>query len=157
MKKLISSLVLAFMLMLNLGVLVNGTHAFGACSYGAADSVTFTKQNCYSAGCGYAYDASASGCTDQLGTLQNAAGISSQSLPVIIGNMIKATLGISGVIALIFIVWGGVKWMSSHGAEDKIKDARKLMISGIVGIAIIAAAYTITDFLISNISGAIGQ
>ncbi len=74
------------------------------------------------------------------------------SVPQIVGNVIKVILGISGTVALIFIVWGGIQWMISKGEESKIASARKLMVSGMVGIAIIAAAYAITDFVIKQIT-----
>jgi len=74
------------------------------------------------------------------------------SVPQIVGNVIKVILGVSGTVALIFIIWGGIQWMVSKGAQDKIASARKLMTSGMIGIAIIAAAYAITDFVIKQIT-----
>lgn len=74
------------------------------------------------------------------------------SVPQIVGNVIKVILGVSGTVALIFIIWGGIQWMISKGDGTKIGNARKLMTSGMIGIAIIAAAYAITDFVIKQIS-----
>ena len=74
------------------------------------------------------------------------------SVPVIIGNVIKIILGVSGTVALIFIIMCGVLWMISKGDTAKIGSARKLMTSGMIGIAIIAAAYAITDFVIKQIT-----
>jgi len=74
------------------------------------------------------------------------------SVPAIIGNVIKVILGVSGTVALIFIIWGGIQWMISKGDGGKIGEARKLMTSGMIGIAIIAAAYAITDFVIKQIT-----
>ena len=87
------------------------------------------------------------------GALQIANGVLSQrSLPEVIGNIIKVILGLSGTVALVFIVWGGIDWMSSMGNKDKIKAARERMINAFVGIAIIATAYAITDFVIKQIT-----
>ncbi|MEZ7820811.1 MAG: hypothetical protein QMB51_00725, partial [Patescibacteria group bacterium] len=66
--------------------------------------------------------------------------------------VIKVILGVSGTVALIFIIWGGIQWMISKGEPGKIASARKLMTSGMIGIAIIAAAYAITDFVIKQIT-----
>ncbi len=74
------------------------------------------------------------------------------SVPQIVGNVIKVILGVSGTVALIFIIWGGIQWMISKGEPGKIASARKLMTSGMIGIAIIAAAYAITDFVIKQIT-----
>ena len=78
--------------------------------------------------------------------------MSQTPLPTVIGNIIKLILGLTGTIALIFIIWGGVKWMGSKGDSSKIAEARKLMVAGIIGLAIIAAAYAISDFIIKQIS-----
>ncbi|MCF7795621.1 hypothetical protein K9M42_00835, partial [Patescibacteria group bacterium] len=64
--------------------------------------------------------------------------------------------GISGTAALIIVVIGGVKWMSSGGNETKITSARKLMVSGAIGIVIIAAAYAITSFVMNQMVAVVG-
>ncbi|NCC70242.1 hypothetical protein EOM09_01535, partial [bacterium] len=56
------------------------------------------------------------------------------SVPTMVGNVIRIILGISGTAALIIVVVGGVKWMTSGGNETKITSARKLMVSGAIGI-----------------------
>ena len=85
--------------------------------------------------------------------ISGGAGLSTTtSVPQIIGSVIKVILGVSGTVALIFIIWGGIQWMISHGDPAKIGSARKLMTSGMIGIAIIAAAYAITDFVIKQIT-----
>jgi len=87
-----------------------------------------------------------------LGVADSGALSTNTSVPQIVGNVIKVILGVSGTVALIFIIWGGIQWMVSKGAQDKIASARKLMTSGMIGIAIIAAAYAITDFVIKQIT-----
>ena len=83
---------------------------------------------------------------------KNSGMSTSTTVPQIIGSVIRVILSVSGTVALIFIIWGGIKWMISKGKEDSIKEARKLMTSGMIGIAIIAAAYAITDFVIKQIT-----
>ncbi len=85
-------------------------------------------------------------------TIRDTAGMSNTSLPSVVGNVIKVILGLTGTIALIFIIWGGIKWMVSKGDSSKIADARKLMVAGVIGLAIIAAAYAISDFVIKQIT-----
>ena len=83
--------------------------------------------------------------------LAGEAGLSTEtSVPQMVGNTIRIVLGLSGTAALIFVVIGGIKWMTSAGDTTKIGNARKLMISGAVGVLIIAAAYAITDFVMKQ-------
>ena len=89
---------------------------------------------------------------DSASAIRTESGMSGANLPTVVGNIIKIILGLTGTIALIFIIWGGVKWMISKGDSSKIADARKLMVAGVIGLAIIAAAYAISDFVIKQIS-----
>lgn len=82
-----------------------------------------------------------------------AEGVLSQkTLPEIIGGIIKVILGLSGTVALVFIVMSGVEWMTSQGKPDKIKAAKDRMISAAVGIFIIAISYAVTDFVIKQLT-----
>lgn len=74
------------------------------------------------------------------------------SVPSIIANVIKIILGLFGVIALVFVIWGGISWMFSKGDASKIKAARDRMIAAFIGLAIIAISYSITDFVITQIA-----
>ncbi len=84
--------------------------------------------------------------------IRTAAGMSNKSAPEIIGNVIKVILGLTGTIALIFVIYGGVKWMVSKGDPGKIADARKLMTAGMIGLVIIVSAYAISDFVIKQLT-----
>ena len=51
-------------------------------------------------------------------------------------------------IAVIFIIIAGFKWMTAGGEEDKISEARKYLLYGAIGIAIIVLAWTIVSYII---------
>lgn len=90
---------------------------------------------------------------DTYGAKAIASGVlSDKSLPEIIGGIIKVILGLSGTVALVFIVWGGIDWMTSQGKTDKIKAAKDRMIAAAIGIFIIAVSYAITDFVIKQLT-----
>lgn len=46
---------------------------------------------------------------------------------------------ISMVVAVIFIVWGGLRWITSRGDATKSKAARDQILHGIYGAAVILA------------------
>jgi len=83
--------------------------------------------------------------------LQNEVGYSTRDLRAVIGSIIKTVLGFLGVVAIIIILIGGFKWMTAGGSEEKVGEAKKWLISGIIGLAIILAAYAITTFVISSL------
>ncbi len=81
-------------------------------------------------------------------------GLGTTSVQGITGNIIKSIIGLFGIVATAFIVYGGILWMTSGGEEEKVKKAKKLMISGIIGMIIIVSAYAITSYLLNNLLGA---
>lgn len=73
-------------------------------------------------------------------------------LPEVIGRIVRIVLSFLGLIAVIIIIVGGFQWMTSGGNEEKIGKAKKLMLSGIIGLVIIVLAYAIASFIISKIT-----
>jgi hypothetical protein len=66
-------------------------------------------------------------------------------------NIINVALGFLGIIAVVIVLLGGFKYMVAGGNEEKTTEARKLIVSGIIGLAIILSAWAITSFVISNL------
>jgi hypothetical protein len=89
------------------------------------------------------------------GTIGEVAGLGEAELSAVVARIIRAILGFLGVVAVVIILWGGFKWMTSGGQEEKIRDARKLIIMGIIGLGIVLAAYAIASFVITALVGAV--
>ncbi|MBU4331745.1 pilin [Patescibacteria group bacterium] len=85
----------------------------------------------------------------------DAAGLSTtqKDLPTVIGLFIKYLLQLIGVILLLFLLYGGILWMTSAGSEDKIKKAKGIITNAIIGLVIILAAYSITWFVMDKLAG----
>ena len=69
----------------------------------------------------------------------------------IIVGIIKIVMSFLGIIAVIIILIGGFKWMTSQGNTTKVEAATKLMTAGIVGMLIILAAWGVSIFVIDNL------
>jgi hypothetical protein len=50
-------------------------------------------------------------------------------------------------------IYGGVVWMTSAGAADRVKKGREAILWSVIGMAVIFASYGLTTFLINNITG----
>jgi hypothetical protein len=72
-------------------------------------------------------------------------------------RIINVSLGFLGIIAVAIVLLGGFKYMVSGGNTEKTEDARKLIVSGIIGLAIILSAWAITGFVINNLINATNQ
>lgn len=66
-------------------------------------------------------------------------------------RIINVALGFLGIVAVVIVLLGGFKYMISGGEQTKVDEARKLIISGIIGLAIILSAWAITSFVISRL------
>jgi len=66
-------------------------------------------------------------------------------------NIINLVLTFLGLIALVIILIGGFKWMTAGGNEDKVGEAKKLMIAGVIGLVIVLAAWGIATWIIDVI------
>lgn len=75
------------------------------------------------------------------------------SVPVLIGRVIQAALGISGSLALLMFVWGGFLWLTSSGEPGRIKKGQDTLLWSTIGIAVIFGAYAVVNFLITSASG----
>lgn len=81
----------------------------------------------------------------------DTTGLGQADLKQTIGGLIRILLGFLGVIAVVIILMGGFKWMTAGGNDEKVAEAKKLIIAGIIGLAIILSAYAIASFVISSI------
>jgi len=74
-----------------------------------------------------------------------------QDLPEMIGNFISILLGLLGMVMVIIIIYAGYLWMTGGGDPEKIKDAKSWMLNAIIGLIILLAAYSISDFVILKV------
>jgi len=49
------------------------------------------------------------------------------------------------------ILYGGFKWMTAGGNEEQVGEAKKIIISGVIGLIIILSAYAIANFVVGAI------
>ncbi|MBT3412597.1 MAG: hypothetical protein HN802_05800 [Candidatus Jacksonbacteria bacterium] len=75
---------------------------------------------------------------------------------LIISRVINIVLGFIGLIVLIIIIVAGIEWMTSGGNADKISSAKKRMIAGVIGLAIILGAAVISNFAFNAVAISLG-
>lgn len=86
--------------------------------------------------------------------INNEIGLGTRDPRDIAANVINIILGFLGIIAVIIILIGGFKWMTAGGNEDKVSEARKLIVAGVIGLVIILASYGIATFVLSSLINA---
>lgn len=92
-----------------------------------------------------------------LNQTSNSAGITTtKQLPELIGSFIAAALGLLGVVLVVLVVYAGFIWMTAQGNDEKIKKAKGMITSAVIGMIIIFAAYAITNFVVGALSSSLG-
>ena len=61
----------------------------------------------------------------------------------IIGDLLPFIFGLAGMLSLLFLLWGGIKYMSARGDPKAIDEARGTLTSAVIGLVIILLAVTI--------------
>lgn len=82
---------------------------------------------------------------------------SAQKLCILIED-IGDILFVGGIaLAVIFIIVGGIKYVTAGDSEDKAKSARKLIINSLIGVAIVFAAFfliqLVDEFIAIRLTG----
>ena len=70
----------------------------------------------------------------------------------IIAYIIKVFLGLLGIIFVTLIVWAGYKWMMAAGNEDKVKEAKQQLQTGVIGLVIIFVSYALARFVFRHLT-----
>ncbi|MEK9158386.1 MAG: hypothetical protein AAB673_00070, partial [Patescibacteria group bacterium] len=84
-------------------------------------------------------------------------GLTGVDIRVTIAKIIRAALGLLGIVALGLVIWGGVEYMTAEGNEEQITKAKKILLNAAIGLAIILSAFAITQFVLSKlVEGTLG-
>ncbi len=58
-------------------------------------------------------------------------------------NVINIIFLIAGVLAVIYLLWSGIQYITAGGNADKVKAARQGIINAVIGVVVIMAAFFI--------------
>jgi len=62
---------------------------------------------------------------------------------------------IVGVVAVIMIIWGGFKYITSGGDSNKVSGAKNTIIYAIIGLIVVALSQFIVQFVLAKATDAI--
>jgi cytochrome bd-type quinol oxidase subunit 2 len=91
---------------------------------------------------------------------QNATLPQGINLPLIGGGTVKGfivtlinlVLVVVGLIAIVFLIWGGFRYITSAGNEESAEKAKKTIQNAIIGLVVVILSYTVI-IAISNFLG----
>ncbi|MBQ2695572.1 hypothetical protein IJG04_02990 [Candidatus Saccharibacteria bacterium] len=72
-------------------------------------------------------------------------------LPNVVRNILNAIIGVMGLVAVVFVVVGGIHYITSTGDATKVKKARDTILYSVIGLVICALAFAIVNFTVDTI------
>ncbi|MCU0667241.1 MAG: pilin [Patescibacteria group bacterium] len=68
----------------------------------------------------------------------------------IIKRIIDLLAYIAGILAVLYIMWGGFRYIKSAGSSEKAADGRKMIIYALIGVIVIVLSRYIVLFFINQ-------
>lgn len=66
-------------------------------------------------------------------------------------NITNTILYAVGIISVIMLVWGGIRYIISGGDSKKVTDAKNTVLYAIIGLVISVLAYAIVNFVLNTL------
>ncbi|MBR2708868.1 hypothetical protein IKE98_00855 [Candidatus Saccharibacteria bacterium] len=87
-------------------------------------------------------------------SVKEAAGCNNNAdkVPGIVIGIINAVISVLGLVAVVFIIIGGISYMTSSGEAAKVEKARKTILYAVIGLAICVLAFAIVNFAVGIIN-----
>ncbi|TAK04948.1 DUF4215 domain-containing protein [Patescibacteria group bacterium] len=88
--------------------------------------------------------------------VEGALGLGTTDVRVTVARIIRNFMGLLGIVAVLLILYGGFLWMTAAGNEEQVDKARKVIISAVIGLAIVLSSYAIAQFVMNSLLDATG-
>lgn len=78
----------------------------------------------------------------------NGASVATlECLPAVFRNIVQVLFLFSGVVALFFIVYAGIRYILSRGDPKAVEGAKSTLTWAIIGLIVVLLAFTIIEFI----------
>jgi len=74
--------------------------------------------------------------------------LNANNIGSVVSSVITILLIAAAIIALFFLIWGGIRWILSGGDKVKVDEARKTIIASILGLIVALLAYFIITIVL---------
>ena len=79
------------------------------------------------------------------------------ALPTIITIILNSIIAVSGLVAVVFVVIGGINYITSTGDASKLEKAKKTILYATIGLVICALSFAIVNWTISIFENSVGS
>ena len=88
------------------------------------------------------------------GNISNCTTTNCVEPEALVEGLISWFIGIAGIVSAIFLVYGGITYITSSGDASKLQKAKNMILYSLIGLAIVILATIITAFVSNAIRNA---
>lgn len=89
----------------------------------------------------------------QSGQFNVLCALNAEKFGGFVGVIINAVFVIAVIVALAYLIYGGIRWIMSQGDKSKVQDARNHIIAAVIGLIIVFLAYFIINIILGVFLG----
>jgi len=83
----------------------------------------------------------------------NLAKLCTLDFTNVIGPLVQLFFVLAIIAALLYLVWGGFKWLTSGGDKQAVASAREHIIAALIGLVIVFLSYFILNIVMNFFFG----
>lgn len=62
-------------------------------------------------------------------------------------GIINLLLGITGLLAVLFVIIGGLRYITAHGNEEQAEGAKKTLLHAVIGLVVVIMSFAIINVI----------
>ncbi len=94
----------------------------------------------------------ATGVDDALDIMEKSSPTPNADVESVVKIVIDTMLYIIGIISVIMIIFGGIKYATSAGDTSKVTSAKNTLIYSVVGLLVAILAFAIVNFVYNSVA-----
>jgi hypothetical protein len=90
---------------------------------------------------------------DTSGQFAILCGLTAKSFGSVIGSLVQLLFVVAVIVALLYLIYGGFRWLVSSGDKTQVASAREHIVAAVIGLVIIFLSYFILNLILGFFLG----
>lgn len=82
--------------------------------------------------------------------LPSGSGLPDKTISQIITQIISWLLGFVAIIAILALIWGGVRYLTAAGDDSQVEEAKNIITQAVIGLVIAGISYAIVKVVVEK-------
>lgn len=66
---------------------------------------------------------------------------------IFVQTIVNSLFGLAAILAIIFLIWGGMQWSASGGDKQALDAAKKRITYSIIGLVVVILSFVLVNFV----------